>query len=52
MTTTRASREHYLETVFSLDEVIYLRSIGLYDRYVSGEISIDDIYIQLKDQGV
>lgn len=50
--TPQESREHYIETVFSMDEVIYLRTIGLYDRYVTGEISIDDIYIHLKDQGI
>ena len=46
------SREHYLESVFSMDEVLYLEQIGLAQRYIAGELSIDDIYIQLKDQGV
>ena len=46
------SRSNYLDQVFSMDEVLYLHSIGLADRYVRGEISIDDIYAQLKDQGV
>lgn len=50
--TPQESREHYIETVFSMDEVIYLRTIGLYDRYITGEISIDDVYIHLKDQGI
>jgi len=35
-----------------MDEVLYLRRIGLYERYITGEISIDDIYIHLKDQGI
>ena len=34
--TPSESREHYLESVFSMDEVIYLESIGLAQRYVSG----------------
>lgn len=50
--TPQESREHYLETVFSMDEVLYLEQIGLAQRYTQGEISIDDIYAQLKDQGV
>lgn len=50
--TPQESRSNYLESVFSMDEVIYLESIGLAQRYAKGEISIDDIYNQLKDQGV
>ena len=50
--TPQESRENYLESVFTLDEVLYLQQIGLAQRYVKGELSIDDIYIQLKDQGI
>lgn len=50
--TPKESREHYLESVFSMDEVIYLESIGLAQRYTEGEISIDDVYVQLKEQGI
>jgi hypothetical protein len=46
------SRSNYLESIFTMDEVLYLEQIGLAQRYVEGEISIDDIYAQLKDQGV
>ena len=46
------SRSSYLDSVFSMDEVIYLEQIGLAQRYVKGELSIDDIYTQLKDQGI
>jgi hypothetical protein len=35
-----------------MDEVLYLEQIGLAQRYVEGEISIDDIYAQLKEQGI
>ncbi len=50
--TPQESRENYLDTVFSMDEVLYLKSIGLAERYVRGEISIDDIYKQLKETGI
>jgi hypothetical protein len=50
--TPQESREHYLDSVFSLDEVLFLQHIGLAQRYIAGEISINDIYIQLKEQGV
>ena len=46
------SRSSYLDSVFSMDEVLYLQQIGLAQLYIAGEVSIDDIYIQLKDQGV
>ena len=50
--TPQESRSHYLESVFTMDEVLYLEQIGLAQRYVKGELSIDDIYIHLKDQGI
>jgi hypothetical protein len=50
--TPQESRENYLDSVFSMDEVLYLERIGLAQRYVAGEVSIDDIYQQLKDQGI
>lgn len=50
--TPEESRCNYLSSVFSVDEVIYLESIGLAQRYTQGEISIDDIYTQLKEQGI
>ena len=50
--TPEESREHYLDSVFSLDEVIYLQYIGLAQRYVTGELSIDDIYVHLREGGI
>jgi hypothetical protein len=38
--------------VFSMDEVLYLEKLGLAQKYTAGKISIDEIYKQLKDQGV
>jgi len=52
MTTPQESREHYLDSVFSMDEVLYLEQLGLAQSYVQGELSIDDIYVQLKEQGI
>jgi hypothetical protein len=52
MTTPQESRERYLDSIFTLDEVIYLQSLGLYDRYVTGEIDIDEIYKQLREGGI
>jgi hypothetical protein len=50
--TPQESRERYIESIFTMDEVIYLQKIGLAEKYIEGEISIDDIYKQLKDQGI
>jgi hypothetical protein len=52
MATPEESRSHYLDSVFTMDEVLYLEQIGLAQRYIQGELSIDDIYAQLKDQGI
>jgi hypothetical protein len=35
-----------------MDEVLYLEKLGLAQKYVRGEISIDDIYKQLREQGI
>jgi hypothetical protein len=50
--TPQESREKYLSSVFSLDEVIYLEKLGLAEKYIQGHISIDDIYIHLREQGI
>ena len=50
--TPHESREHYLDSVFTMDEVLYLQQIGLAQQYLAGEISIDQIYAHLKEQGV
>ena len=50
--TPQESREHYLDSVFSMDEVLYLRQIGLAQRYIAGDLSIDDIYVHLREGGI
>ncbi len=52
MTTPQESRESYIDSLFSLDEILYLQKLGLYDKYVLGTISVHEIYKYLKDQGV
>lgn len=52
MTTPQESRDRHLSSVFSLDEVIYLNKIGLAEQYIEGEISIEEIYKELRDQAV
>lgn len=50
--TPQESRERFIDSLFTIDEVIYLQKIGLYQDYVEGWISINTIYNTLKDQGV
>jgi hypothetical protein len=50
--TPEESRSNYLDTVFSMDEVLYLERLGLAQRYTRGEISIDDIYKELREEGI
>ena len=50
--TPQESRERFIDSMFTMDELIYLRKIGLYQDYVEGRISINTIYNILKDQGV
>ncbi len=50
--TPQESRERYIDSLFSIDEVLHLQKLGLYDQYISGAIDIQEIYKQLKDQGI
>jgi hypothetical protein len=50
--TPEENRSHYLDSVFSLDEVFYLKQIGLAQLYIQGKLTIDYIYAQLKEQGI
>lgn len=52
MTTPQESRELFIESLFTMDEVIDLKQRGLYDDYVTGRISINTIYNQLKEQAI
>jgi hypothetical protein len=49
--TPQESREKFIDGIFSETDLENLRSLGLYEAYVEGAISIHDIYKQVKDQG-
>ena len=48
--TPQESRELFIESLFTFDEILDLQKRGLYQDYVEGRISINAIYNQLKDQ--
>ena len=50
--TPKESREIFIESILSKDEVASLRKTGLYQRYTEGKISVEDIYHEIKDQGI
>lgn len=52
MATPQESRERYIESIFTMDEVLDLKKRGLYDDYVEGRISVHEIYQTLKEQGI
>lgn len=49
--TPQESRDQFLGGILNEEECDLLRDIGAYEDYVEGAISIDDIYIHLRDQG-
>jgi hypothetical protein len=49
--TPQESRDQFLDGILNENESDILRDSGLYEDYVEGAISIQDIYIHLKDQG-
>lgn len=50
--TPSESREIFLDAILPQKDIDRLKKQGLYEQYVVGTISVDDIYRQLKDQGV
>jgi hypothetical protein len=48
--TPQESREMFIDGVFPENELEFIRSMGLYEDYVEGRISIQDIYDYLKGQ--
>ena len=50
--TPQESREDFLESLYSPQDIEFLKEVGLYYDYVEGHISIITIYQQFKDQGV
>ena len=50
--TPQESRERFIESQFTIDEIIDLKKRGLYQDYTEGHISINTIYKQLKEQAI
>jgi len=50
--TPQESRESFIESLFSIDEILDLKKRGLYEDYVTGKISINTIYNLLKEQAI
>ena len=50
--TPQESREIFLESILSKEERQCLHQKGLYQKYTEGKISVEDIYLELKDQGI
>jgi len=50
--TPQESREIFLDSILSEEEQRSHQQKGLYQRYTEGKISVEDIYLELKDQGI
>lgn len=46
------ARESYLDSILTKDQIEVLKQNGLLQRYIYGEISIEDIYAQLREEGI
>ena len=52
MTTFEESREDFIYSQFTEEEVNELQMQGLYDKYVKGQISFVEVCVRFKDQGI
>ena len=50
--TPQESREIFVESIFKKEEVERLKLVGLYNSYIRGIISIDELYAQVREQGI
>jgi hypothetical protein len=50
--TPQESREDFLYSQFTEEEVNELRVQGIYDKYVKGNISFVEVCVRFKDQGI
>ena len=50
--TPSESREIFLDTLLPEKDINRLKKQGLYERYVLGKISVDEIYRELREQGI
>lgn len=52
MRTPEESREDFINSQFTEEELTLLKEQGLYQEYVEGTISINTIYSQVREQGI
>jgi hypothetical protein len=52
VTTFEESREDFIYSQFTEEEVNELQMQGLYDKYVKGQISFVEVCVRFKDQGI
>lgn len=50
--TPQESREIFLESILNEGERQCLQQKGLYQKYTEGKVSVEEIYLELKDQGI
>ena len=50
--TPSESREIFLDTLLPEKDIDRLKKQGLYEMYIKGEIPVETIYKQIKDQGL
>jgi len=50
--TTAESRQIFLDMLLPQKDLESLKELGLYEQYITGKISVETIYSQLKDQGI
>jgi hypothetical protein len=50
--TPQESREIFIESIMPDKDIVRLKDNGLYQQYVEGKISVEDIYVEVRDQGI
>jgi hypothetical protein len=50
--TPQESREIFIESILPGNKASQLKEQGLYQKYIDGQISVEKIYAELKDQGI
>jgi len=50
--TPAESKEIFLDTLLPQKDIDRLKKQGLYEQFVVGKISVNEIYRQFKDQGI
>jgi hypothetical protein len=50
--TPQESREIFIDAILTDSQRKRLNDQGLYQRYTEGKVSVEEVYKQLKDQGL